>query len=141
MKLRVKFQVVAMFGIAGACRRDEFTKMEVNDVQDNGSMLVVKLPKTKTNKPRKFVIDCEDENIMRMVELYRKYVLLRPPNTPHDRLFVSYRNGKCSIQPVGINSFGKIPSQIAEYLGLRDAKEYTGHSFRRFDNFPCFSIK
>ena len=27
--------------------------------------------------------------------------------------------------------FGKIPNQIAEYLGLENAKDYTGHCLRR----------
>lgn len=121
-----------MFGIAGACRRDEFLKMSVQDIQDTGSMLVVKIPKTKTNKPRTFVLDCENQDIKNMVELYKRYVSLRPSNTPHERLFIYYRHGKCSIQPVGINTFGKIPSEIAKYLGLTNPHEYSGHSFRRY---------
>jgi hypothetical protein len=51
--------------------------------------------------------------------------------TKHERLFVFYRNGKCSTQPVGINTFGKIPSDIAKYLGLTNPHEYSGHTFRR----------
>jgi DNA-binding MarR family transcriptional regulator len=47
-----------------------------------------------------------------------------------DYLFF-YRNGKCSNQPVGINTFGKIPSDIAKYLGLTNPHEYSGHTFRR----------
>ena len=56
---------------------------------------------------------------------------MRSPKTPHQRLFVYYRDGKCSVQPVGINTFGKIPCKIAEYLRLSNPKEYTGHSFRK----------
>ncbi|CAH1375728.1 unnamed protein product, partial [Tenebrio molitor] len=36
-----------------------------------------------------------------------------------------------STQPVGINTFGKIPSDIAKYLGLTNPHEYSGHTFRR----------
>jgi hypothetical protein len=56
---------------------------------------------------------------------------IRPSHTKHERLFVFYRNGKCSTQPVGINTFGKIPSDIAKYLGLTNPHEYSGHTFRR----------
>ena len=33
--------------------------------------------------------------------------------------------------PVGLNTIGKVPSQIAKYLNLSDPHEYTGHCFRR----------
>jgi integrase len=124
-------KVVSIFGIAGACRREEFLKMSTKDIEDTGSILVVKIPDTKTNKPRTFVIDGRDHDIKNMVEIYRRYVSLRPSHTKHERLFVFYRNGKCSTQPVGINTFGKIPSDIAKYLGLTNPHEYSGHTFRR----------
>jgi hypothetical protein len=52
-------------------------------------------------------------------------------NTSHDRFFLFYNNGKCTRQPVGINTFGQLPSKIAAYLTLEDPKTYTGHCFRR----------
>ncbi|KAJ8981030.1 hypothetical protein NQ317_007852 [Molorchus minor] len=39
--------------------------------------------------------------------------------------------GKCTKQCVGINSFGKMPSEIAAFLKLPNPELYTGHSFRR----------
>jgi hypothetical protein len=54
---------VSIFGIAGACRREEFLKMSTKDIEDTGSILVVKIPDTKTNKPRTFVIDGRDHDI------------------------------------------------------------------------------
>lgn len=56
---------------------------------------------------------------------------LRKPNSPPDRFFVGYRNGSCTVQPVGINTFGAIPKNIATFLGLENPKKYTGHCFRR----------
>lgn len=105
--------------------------MSIDDVEDVGNMLIVKIPTSKTNKPRCFIIATETRDMKNMVEIYRKYVSLRSPATAHNRLFVSYNNGKCSVQPIGINTFGKIPSQIASYLKLLNPHEYTGHSFRR----------
>lgn len=105
--------------------------MSIDDVEDVGNMLIVKIPTSKTNKPRCFIIGTETRDMKNMVEIYRKYVSLRSPATAHNRLFVSYNNGKCSVQPIGINTFGKIPSQIASYLKLLNPHEYTGHSFRR----------
>ncbi|KAJ8971922.1 hypothetical protein NQ317_011323, partial [Molorchus minor] len=48
-----------------------------------------------------------------------------------DRLFLYYKAGKCSSQPVGKNTMGKIPSVVASYLKLSDVACYTGHCLRR----------
>ncbi|KAJ8981827.1 hypothetical protein NQ317_003871 [Molorchus minor] len=48
-----------------------------------------------------------------------------------DRLFLYYKAGKCSSQPVGKNTMGKIPSVVASYLKLPDVACYTGHCLRR----------
>ncbi|KAJ8911019.1 hypothetical protein NQ315_016588 [Exocentrus adspersus] len=56
---------------------------------------------------------------------------LRPPHVKHKRLFLYYKAGKCSSQPVGKNTMGKIPSVVASYLKLPDAACYTGHCLRR----------
>ncbi|KAJ8976699.1 hypothetical protein NQ317_005917 [Molorchus minor] len=47
------------------------------------------------------------------------------------RLFLYYKAGKCSSQPVGKNIMGKIPSVVVSYLKLPDVACYTGHCLRR----------
>ena len=49
----------------------------------------------------------------------------------NDRLFLSYRNGKCTVQPIGIHTVAKMPRMIAEFLNIKDPELYTGHCFRR----------
>ncbi|KAJ8964642.1 hypothetical protein NQ317_007354, partial [Molorchus minor] len=66
-----------------------------------------------------------------MLELFRKYLSLRPPHVKHKRLFLYYKAGKCSSQPVGKNTMGKIPNVVASYLKLPDVACYTGHCLRR----------
>lgn len=44
---------------------------------------------------------------------------------------ICYRKGKCTVQRVGIHSFAKMPSIVAEFLKLPNSTEYTGHCFRR----------
>lgn len=44
---------------------------------------------------------------------------------------MTYSEGKCTIQPVGINTFGTFPKKIAKLLNLDDDHLYTGHCFRR----------
>jgi hypothetical protein len=65
------------------------------------------------------------------INLYRKYINLRPKKLSTMRLFLCYGSGKCTVQPVGINSFGKMPELIATFLKLENSKMYTGHAFRR----------
>lgn len=56
---------------------------------------------------------------------------LRPVDVVHNRFFLYYDKGKCTRQPVGINSMGKVPNTIATWLELPQPELYTGHSFRR----------
>ncbi|XP_069701502.1 trichohyalin-like isoform X3 [Periplaneta americana] len=118
-------KVALIMGVFGALNREELCQMSLNNIQDLGTTLVVKIPNTKTNIPRTFTIVGEYLNF------YRKYVALRPTNISHERLFIKYTSDKCFNQPVGINTFGKMPSKVAEFLELPDPSLYSGHCFRR----------
>lgn len=120
-----------VFGVAGALRNEELLNLKVSDIEHKDTVLVVHITKTKTNRPRLFVITSEFEGIVKSIELFNKYLALRPKKTPHDRFFINYRNGKCTVQPVGIHTFGSVPSKIASYLHLPEPSLYTGHCFRR----------
>ncbi|KAJ8979664.1 hypothetical protein NQ317_006376 [Molorchus minor] len=109
-------KVGLILGIAGACRTDELVNLTVDDIQDVGSSLIVKIPNTKTKIPGIFVVT----DVGNMLELFRKYLSLRPPNVKHKRLFLYYKAGKCSSQPVGKNTMGKIPSVVASYSAVTE---------------------
>ena len=49
--------------------------------------------------------------------------------TTHRRFF--YKNEKCTVQPIGRNTLGKIPNVVAKFLKLPTPKLYTGHCMRR----------
>ncbi|KAJ8972997.1 hypothetical protein NQ317_002277, partial [Molorchus minor] len=102
-------KVGLILGIAGACRTDELVILTVDDIEDVGPSLILKIPNTKTKIPRIFVVT----DVGNMLELFRKYLSLRPPHVKHKRLFLYYKAGKCSSQPVGKNTMGKIPSVVA----------------------------
>lgn len=87
--------------------------------------MLVKIPNHKTNIPRVFTVDGKFRNIV------AKYEALRPKNASSDRFFLNFQRGKCTLQVIGKNKFGKMPGDIAKYLNLPDASLYTGHSFRR----------
>jgi integrase len=118
-------KVALVIGINGACSRQELCKLKINDVEDLGSAALIKIPDARTKKTRMFTITGE------FYEIYKKYATLRPSNAYERRFFLNYQNGKCTVQPVGINKFGNIPKQIAGYLHLKNPELYTGHCFRR----------
>lgn len=120
-------QIVLILGISGACRREELVKLTIDDIEDVGSVLIVKIPDTKTHSERTFTV-----SNVQYIEIYRKYRALRPPQASSRRLFFKYNNGKCVNQHVGINKIGEIPSLIAKWLGKQLFGAYTGHyCFRR----------
>lgn len=124
-------KVATIFGLAGACRRAELSQITIDNIEDKGNLVVIKITDSKNHSARSFVIS-EEVNNGKFLQLYRKYANLRPLSvTSHRRFFIKYSNGKCTVQCVGINTFGKIPSEIAAYLRLPNPERYTGHSFRR----------
>ncbi|KAJ8982950.1 hypothetical protein NQ317_005266 [Molorchus minor] len=76
-------KVGLILGIARACRTDELVNLTVDDIEDVASSLIVKIPNTKTKIPRIFVVT----DVGNMLELFRKYLSLRPPHVKHKRLF------------------------------------------------------
>lgn len=113
-------------GYSGACRRDELRNMSIADVQCKDETIIVTVPKTKTNYPRLFVITDK-----KWIDLVKQYIQLRPSTVNHQRLFIAYRNGYCISSPIGLNTIGKMPKDIASFLKLPDPQLYTGHCFRR----------
>lgn len=100
--------------------------MRVEDVEDLGSLIHVKIPFNKTEKPRSFAIVGE-----RNINIYRKYVNLRPKDMKEDRLFVKFHNGKCYKSVMGIHKIGSVAKDVALFLKLPNWKLFTGHSLRR----------
>lgn len=124
-------KVVAIMGIAGACRKDELCKVTVDDISDKGNVILIKIPDSKNHEPRSFIIVDNETDNFHCLQLFRKYMSLRPKNLENKRFFLRYQNGRCVNQPVGRNIFAKIPLEIAKFLCLENAEKYTGHSFRR----------
>lgn len=104
---------------------DELVRMTLQDIEDLQSKLLVKIPDSKTHTSRSFVVNEMYLNI------YRKYVALRPGDMNNIRFFFKCQNGKGCKQVVGIHQFRKMPKIVATYLNLPNTTEYTGHCFRR----------
>lgn len=67
--------------------------------------------------------------IIRKIQFLSEF--LRPVNIATKRFFLTYRNGRCTTSPIGINKISQVPRMIAQFLDLANAEDYTGHCFRR----------
>nr|XP_023029865.1 uncharacterized protein LOC111517819 [Leptinotarsa decemlineata] len=117
-------KVVLIMGYFGGCRSQELLNMKISDIEDRDSVMVVNVPESKTGVSKKFTVV-----EFSALPLLRLYMSLRPKGI--ERFFLSFRQNKCTSQPIGKNMFGKIPSKIAMYLGLPNSSSYTGHCLRR----------
>ncbi|KAK5637852.1 hypothetical protein RI129_000150 [Pyrocoelia pectoralis] len=125
------WKVCLLIGIAGACGRDELRQISIEDIADKDDLLVITIPDSKNWKKRIFTLTPEITEGINSLELFRKYAALRPAHCEHKAFFINYRLGKCSTQVVGVHTFAKIPSLIAQYLALPNPSAYTGHCYRR----------
>lgn len=124
-------KVIFIVGMAGGCRKNELLCMRTEDVSDCDSFIKISVPNTKTKIARIFTITEGDVAEINLIAVVRKYIQMRPRHVQNNRFFLGYRNGKCIIQPVGINTFSDIPKRIATFLGLQSPELYTSHAFRR----------
>ncbi|KAJ8912196.1 hypothetical protein NQ315_003800 [Exocentrus adspersus] len=112
----LQVKVALILGVAGACRCNELTFLDISDVQDKGSYLYVLVPDTKTNISRSFTV-MEEAFSVNAVEMCRKYISLRPKAAGR-RFFLRYVDGKCTTQHVGINTISKTFSKNKHFLFL-----------------------
>ncbi|KAK5649303.1 hypothetical protein RI129_000332 [Pyrocoelia pectoralis] len=119
-------KIVLLIGVTGACRCDEMTKITIDDIEDKGNLILIKIPDSKTKKLRSFTIIGE-----MFVNIYHKYVSLRPRYMQGRRFFLKYQNGKCYRNVMGIHTISAVPRKVAKFLKLNNIQEYTGHCLRR----------
>lgn len=118
-------------GLVGALRKQEMTDFSIDDIEDHADGIKIRVPNSKANNCREFLLSNNPFRGIDLVNIVNRYRSLRPSRTKHKRFFIGYRQGKCTVQPVGVNTFASMPKQIAEFLNLPSPNLYTGHCFRR----------
>ncbi|XP_061726262.1 uncharacterized protein LOC133531880 isoform X1 [Cydia pomonella] len=118
-------KVAVIFGVLGACRRQELHRLLFKDIKMFNEALLVNIKKTKNKLDRTFTITGKYYDIV------KKFIGTRPKDCRNEHFFLKYFKGKCSQQNVGINAFGNMGKQVATYLKLSDPELYTGMCFRR----------
>lgn len=114
-----------IFAFSGTLRCNEMVNLKFSEVHDKGDIFYVEINNSKNYVVRRFVIDSEFYHRM------KNYINLRPTGTSSNRFFLCYRNGVCTRQPIGINTFYKQPKINAKFLNLDEPNKFTGHCFRR----------
>ncbi|KAJ8973627.1 hypothetical protein NQ317_001969 [Molorchus minor] len=79
--LKYLFKVVAVMGILGVCRREKLCQISLNNIEGFRKYT----SDSKTRFSRTFTVITET-----YIDLYRKYLALRPSHVNHQRLFIKY---------------------------------------------------
>ncbi|KAJ3638954.1 hypothetical protein MTP99_002282 [Tenebrio molitor] len=66
-------KVMLIIGISGACRREELTFLDVKNITDKGSYIIIQIPDTKTNVRREFTISPGNFEGLELLEIFRTY--------------------------------------------------------------------
>lgn len=103
----------------------------MDDIEEYAEGIEVRITYTRGHFVRKFIISNHPFRGVGMLDIVNKYRGLRPSKIEHKKFFIGYRQGKCTVQAVGLNCFGSMPKQIAEFLHLPSPNRYTGQCFRR----------
>ena len=98
--------------------------MKIQDINDMGNLLFIKIPDSKTNKTRSFTVVGN-----KYLTICRNYISKRPPG--FERFFLKYQNGKCCKTFMGIHKIGDSAKEVASFLKLPNWKEFSGHTIRR----------
>ncbi|KAG5878400.1 hypothetical protein JTB14_028692 [Gonioctena quinquepunctata] len=88
-------------GIAGVCRKQELTNLTCDNVKVQGNVYHIEIPDTKKNNSYLTSGGFEGVNL---VDIVRRYKLLRLSSVDYRRLFVEFRQGVCMNLPMGINT-------------------------------------
>lgn len=114
--------------VTGGCTRNELIHLSIKDVTDDGKLVKIAIRNSKVD--REFVITEGNMKSVNMLSIFRKYLSLLRLLRNVNRFFVGYHDGKCNIRPVGVNTVGAMPKQVAKYLCLQSIESYTARSFR-----------
>lgn len=107
----------------GACSTRELYSLSIQDIQDTNSSLIVTVPLRTKNQSFSIVDN--------FYTICKKYINLRAQNTKTTSFFLSYQNGKCFSQTIGVNTLGAMGKTIAKFLNLPNPHNYTGRSLLR----------
>ncbi|XP_037043342.1 uncharacterized protein LOC119079498 isoform X1 [Bradysia coprophila] len=121
-------KAVTVFAMCVSTRSDTLTNIKMEQVTDNGTDILVRVPNAATKQIKVCTIRGK------LVDFVRKYMRLRPIALATRRFFIQYRDNRCSAQHIGKHAIAKMPQKIAEFLGWPESEIMGGLSFRRISD-------
>lgn len=121
------FQVILTLSVAGAMRRSEVYNLMPNNVIYITELdeIDVKITDSKNHTSRSFrVVKSDSVNYIKCI---RKYMDLADAVTNRKAFLMTYANGKCVSNRMGINKISNCCKTVATFLGLSDPGQYTSH--------------
>lgn len=83
-----------LFGVYGALRLSKITKVTIDDIEDHDTLMLIKIPETKTKISKSFTIG------QPYYQLRKKYENKRPKDSAIKRYFLIYQSGNCTKQVI-----------------------------------------
>ncbi|KAF2903818.1 hypothetical protein ILUMI_02370 [Ignelater luminosus] len=108
----------------GGFRRDDIVKMTIDDVEDKGSVLLIKVPETKTVTSKGFTIVEKDQK--GALSLVRQCIALRPKGIREERLY--YLHHYSSTLFIEAGAFFEILRLHGKWNGSTVVESYTEES-------------
>lgn len=138
-QIYLAMKAIALLGMTGALRHTEIYSLNLEDIQDRGTELLVTIRSTKPHRSKSFIVQQHPDPLVDPVKIYRKYIALRPEPERLNKakvpvngpVWLRYERGKCSAQRIGKKTIAAMPTRIATFLKLASPEAYTGHAFRR----------
>ena len=128
----IMMKFILLVGFYCCARIDDLTYLKWSELSKTRSGIKIQISGNKnyTNRENIAPNDVDDPFILEY--LYdRIYELRKISRIKIDRAFLKYDNGKLTNNPIGRNTLSEVPMKIAEFLGLDNCHDYSGHSIRR----------
>lgn len=124
-------KVILILGVVGVLRKTDLYNLEMSQITDKSSHIVVNLKESKTKRGKRFPIVFQEDHPYNPVAVIQKYLSLRKVVHGIPFLLLQIRFGKITKQRVGINTVGDACKTVAKFLKLPNFEKYTSHSMRR----------
>jgi integrase len=115
-------------GISGLTRISELTNLDFSNLKLSGDNYEFLISQSKTDLKKKgftFIV------VPPFSHYITNYVNVFPLELRKGRFFRKIINGAPSQAAVGKNTLASYPKLVAEFLGLENSEQYTGHCLRR----------
>ena len=130
----LRHKLILLFATFGGLRISEITDLKFENVVEKDGLLQITIERSKTDKNGTgfiFFVTANANAALCPLFYYHAYKVLVNSPEPASRLFRQKHADRFTNQVIGKNQIALVPKDIASFLKLDNADEYTFHAFRR----------